>query len=215
MKIDEFYSNKKLQKNKMSIWEKPVLPLVKRNKRILEIGSGSGHFTGIIKKLGNNVSGIDISKANVKKQKEAGLDSYCIDIEKDKLPFPDNSFDQIIMLEVIEHLFDPYYALKEIRRVLKKEGEFIISTHNVLNWFMRILYLFGEVNITCDISKEGMGEHIRLYSHKILNKVLRKSGFRVTHIESWFKLPILGYYIKPKIMKSLLSQHILMRCKKK
>jgi len=206
--ISQYYESIEDNKHNLSIWEIPVLSIIGDGNSILEIGAGSGVLTRILHKT-NNVSCIDLSLSNVNKLIENGLNAYQINIESQPLPFPDNTFDKIIMIEVIEHLFEPYYPLSEIKRVLKDNGELIISTHNVMNWYMRLKYLLGEVNITCDISK-GRGEHIRLYSHKILRKVLSTQGFMIKKTDSWFK--VLGIYIKPFMMKSLLAQHILVRC---
>ncbi|MGB3221275.1 MAG: class I SAM-dependent methyltransferase [Desulforhopalus sp.] len=45
-----------------------------------------------------------------------------------KLPFKDGSFDTVVMLEVLEHLPNPRTALQEACRVLKKNGQIILST---------------------------------------------------------------------------------------
>ncbi|MDT8382978.1 MAG: class I SAM-dependent methyltransferase [Gammaproteobacteria bacterium] len=45
-----------------------------------------------------------------------------------KLPFANGSFDTIVMLEVLEHLTDPYFALQEARRIVSPGGCIIIST---------------------------------------------------------------------------------------
>lgn len=211
MNISQYYEGIEDNKHNLSVWEIPVLSFIGTGNNILEIGAGSGVLTRILYEK-NDVSCIDLSLSNVNRLRGDNLDAYQVNIETQPLPFMDNTFDKVVMIEVIEHLFDPYYPLKEIRRVLKDDGELIISTHNVMNWYMRLKYLFGQVNITCDVSSFCMGEHIRLYSHKILRKVLLKQGFIVNKTESWFK--VLRFYIKPFMMKSLLTQHILVRCKK-
>jgi len=214
MDLDKFYKQSEVRKTHLSTWEIPGISLIGKYNEMLEIGAGSGLFSSLINR-NNNVTCIDLSDKNIDKLKKLGFQSYKINIEKQKLPFNDNTFDKVIMFEVIEHLFDPYFSLKEIRRVLKDDGEFIVSTHNVMNWFLRLKYLFGNINITCDVSVKSMGEHIRLYSHKILDKVLHRSGFKVDKKHSWFIIPVLRQYIKPFFMRSLLTQHILYSCKKR
>lgn len=44
------------------------------------------------------------------------------------LPFPDQAFDTVVCLEVLEHLSEPHEALCEARRVLKSDGRMILST---------------------------------------------------------------------------------------
>ena len=53
-----------------------------------------------------------------------------IDVVADahNLPFPDNVFDGIICKEVLEHLYHPHKAIKEMRRVLKPSGKLVAST---------------------------------------------------------------------------------------
>jgi len=57
------------------------------------------------------------------------------------LPFTNESFDLVLMLEVIEHLADIPHALREVARVLKPAGFAILSTPNRLNVTSRIHYL--------------------------------------------------------------------------
>lgn len=55
----------------------------------------------------------------------------CFDVECDRFPFPDASFDLVTCCEVIEHLTqNPVHALAEIHRVLKPGGWFVLSTPN-------------------------------------------------------------------------------------
>jgi SAM-dependent methyltransferase len=140
----------------------------------------------------------------------SGITSYVVDIENEPLPFSDSYFDAVVFLEVIEHLFDPYAALSEIRRVLTPTGRLIISTHNALNAVRRLCFLLGRVNPTSDASHKEMGSHIRLYSHAILARVLNKCGFEISLDVSYFRVPLTGLTLRPPVLKSLLSQVILL-----
>ena len=100
----------------------------------LDIGCGSGTFLSI---LNNKFSaGIDISE----KQINYANKKYSTDSKKflqfDKvIPFEDNSFDSVSMIELIEHLSDDEIAsiFQQIHRVLKKGGKIYITTPNYLS----------------------------------------------------------------------------------
>ena len=59
------------------------------------------------------------------------------------LPYEDNFFDLIISLEVLEHLDNPSFTISEFRRVLKKDGELILTTPNSYCLIFRLFSLFG------------------------------------------------------------------------
>ena len=52
------------------------------------------------------------------------IETMTVDLNQ-SLPFPDNSFDIVVMAEVLEHLPYPNITLSEIKRVLKTNGKFI------------------------------------------------------------------------------------------
>lgn len=53
---------------------------------------------------------------------QTGIIDYVMDIEKEPLPFEDNSVDEILAHEVLEHLSDLIFPMNEMHRVLKPEG---------------------------------------------------------------------------------------------
>ena len=80
-------------------------------KRHLDIGCGDGYFL-----------------RRSKCQERFGLDKLLGDEVIDKLDFPDSYFDYVTMLAVIEHISCPESIFKEVARVLKTGGRFIITT---------------------------------------------------------------------------------------
>ncbi len=51
-------------------------------------------------------------------------------VDEEKLPFPNNYFDIVYSRNLLEHLKNPWFALKEMKRVLKKGGRLILITDN-------------------------------------------------------------------------------------
>ena len=84
---------------------------------ILDLGCGDGWFTKFLVSHGYQCKGVD---THIEEKSPLYRGSA------DKIPFPDNHFDCIVMFEVIEHIEPSCY--KEINRVLKDGGKIILST---------------------------------------------------------------------------------------
>lgn len=92
----------------------------------------------------------------------------------EKLPFNNNIFDLVIFYETIEHVENPLIALKEIKRVLTKEGIAIVAMDSG-NFLFRLIWLIWE-NTTGKIWK---GAHLHPFHHNGLEKVIKKSCLKV------------------------------------
>ena len=71
-----------------------------------------------------------------------GLQVDAVDLNTEPLPYANASFDLVTWTEVIEHLEHYRAALREVSRVLRPGGVFVVSTPNVLNLRSRLRYLF-------------------------------------------------------------------------
>ena len=102
--------------------------------RVLDIGCGAFPFHP----LGDahEIIGIDQDKEEF---------TRC-DFSYGKLPFPDKSFDAITAWEVFEHLENPFFAMREVRRILKPGGRFFMSVPNPAHIWSRIFFLlYGDL----------------------------------------------------------------------
>jgi len=98
----------------------------------LDLGIGTGLFTQILKEKGYKVIGIDISLEMLKIAKERGFEVIKGDLN-DPLPFEDEFFDFVFSMTSIEFLKDPRKLFSETKRVLKKNGKFLLITLNSLS----------------------------------------------------------------------------------
>ncbi len=101
--------------------------------RILEIGTGKGHFALALAKRGFAFTSIDISE---EEQKVARLNIEYHGLERQvdfriedaqSLSFPDRSFDAVFSINVFHHLEKPWAVLDELIRVLRAGGKMILS----------------------------------------------------------------------------------------
>ncbi len=157
----------------------------KPDYKCLDIGCGNGRFIHSMNSLGWKFEGVEFSPVAVKICHKAGLSVF--EGELKDAGFPDNSFDIISARHLIEHIPDPKSLFKEISRILKPGGDFIIRTPNSkafgrnwfgVNWFSddipRHLILFNSKNLTMLASKYEMHpQKIKTFSSpkSILNSI--------------------------------------------
>ena len=110
-----------------------VMPFSKTDK-ILDIGGGFCYLTLFFKRLGTDISTIDFFYGDIPEARceKNQIPFFWLNIEVDELPFEKGSFDVVILGEVLEHFnYSPVIPLTKIRRILKKDGKFIITTPNL------------------------------------------------------------------------------------
>ena len=104
-----------------------------KNINILDIGCGGGLISVPMKKLGANVVGIDASLKNINvakiysKKKNLKIEYICSSPEKLKIK---KKFDVLLMLEIVEHVNDINFFIKQSSKFLKKNGLMFIATLN-------------------------------------------------------------------------------------
>src|SRR5437879_4703379 len=84
-------------------------------QRILDIGCGAVPYNA----PGNEVVGMDADPAIVERLQQAGRAQIHLGDANKTIPFGDGTFDTVLLLDVIEHFYNPPQAVSEIRRVLK------------------------------------------------------------------------------------------------
>jgi len=156
---------------------KQILP---SGDRYIDIGCWTGESVlsyGAVHKF-REVHGIDLVPEALKEAQKRGISTHFVDLNCDNIPFPDNYFECITLVAVIEHLVTPYHILEETRRVLKPEGVLIIGTPNVASLSNRIRILLGHRPRTSfDIGWDG--GHLLYFTPKELEVLLSQCGFEI------------------------------------
>jgi len=159
--------------------------------KILIIGVMGGRDYYLLKNLGFDVVAVDIGM-------QLDIDNILYCNVEEGLPFDDDSFDAVLIGEVLEHLKDDVQALKNIRRILKPNGKLIVSIPFYNDW------------------EEG---HMRIHSPESGKRLLWMGGFTVKeYIERpgifWIKninilqhgISYMKYLISNKTAYSFLSK---------
>lgn len=159
--------------------------------KILDVGCSTGNF---LVHCSKESFGVDADQESIKVAKSRGLNAIKCDLDKDKLPFKNNTFNAVNYISVIEHLRNPFLSLVEIRRVLKPNGKIALRTKNVRYWKFKFWDNFNNYSP---------------FTKKSLEQILIDAGFKNFEIKyirrGMFgarKLFKLG--VKPSIIKRMM-----------
>ena len=125
-------------------WEVPLAESTKNNvmsyipetkgKKIFDFGAGYGRYLNFFAETfeKENIYSAEIDEESLQRIILQGYHCYKPNFHEPVLPFEDDFFDYIFSSNVVEHIKNKYYKqyLKEIRRVLKDKGTFIIGAPN-------------------------------------------------------------------------------------
>jgi len=104
---------------------KKVLKYINKKGLHLDVGTGRGDGTFEVSKVKTTI-GIDYGLRSLR---IASIKNpYIYQVDARHMPFKDNSFDSITLLDVIEHIPSPEIAIAEIYRVLKSDGILLLQT---------------------------------------------------------------------------------------
>lgn len=125
-------NNVETQKRLRIVYGKLLNKREMEGKKFLEIGCGLGYFSNKAFKLGAKVVGVDIGPKLIKICKNKTPKASFRVANASKLPFRNETFDIVLSTEVVEHVDKQATAIREMIRVLKKDGILAITTPNRL-----------------------------------------------------------------------------------
>ena len=189
-----------------------------------------------------NIFGIEIEKNKARIASKKGIKVKLSNLNN-KFPFKNNSVDVVVANHVIEHLTQTELFIKEIYRVLKKNGYVVIATPNLASWHNVFALILGmqpfsgphvrasdsDIKSVSEMDKHKVKNllkstekgkdylrHLVVMTHKELIKNLRRAGFAIEKSYGF------GYYPLPSLLANLFakidirhSHYIVVRVRKK
>jgi SAM-dependent methyltransferase len=155
--------------------------LTGRNCLLVTCGDNNGALNWHFKRLGGTWSWADAERESIQQISELTGDPVAaMDKDAPALPFPDNSFDLVMTIDVHEHLQHPERVNQELYRLVKPGGRVIVTTPNgdETKLAVRIKHLIG-------MRKEDYGHYVVGYDIPDLQRQLGAVGLKMGRTSSY------------------------------
>jgi 2-polyprenyl-3-methyl-5-hydroxy-6-metoxy-1,4-benzoquinol methylase len=165
-----------------------LIPYARDSLKALDVGCAIGVFTNLLHQKGYEALGIDTNKELLAFAKNRYPHCTFKPMNALHLDLSPSTFDFVLALELIEHLYNPYKLLKNIHQVLKEDGVILLSTPNRLS-------LEGARGVVMERAARinwnaWDAEHKHVYTSIEIIQLLRR----------FFKIEkVVGYYYTPMI----------------
>ena len=158
---------------------------------ILEVGSGTGTLLHQLRELGYRAQGVELRQAFID-QAHAWYGMIPIaQVTGLALPFPDRSFDVVMSFDVFEHIRDSDAHLREVTRVLRPGGSYLLQTPN--KWANVVFETIRWHSLTA-----WREDHCSLHTLGELEHRLARHGFTTVRA---FDVPVVNDFFRAKVRR--------------
>jgi SAM-dependent methyltransferase len=182
-------------RGKLAMIDKLVRPHLRAGSRLLEIGCGAGNLLLQAATPGSFPVALDLSMSALtfvrSRLVEAAAGAQapggfaCTQAVGESLPLAGESFDCILMSEVIEHLDAPQISIREAARVLRRGGRLLITTPNYRSFWPLMEWAVDRLNMAPKMAGE---QHISRFHASSLGKMLVELGLHLEYSGSIYSL---------------------------
>jgi glycosyltransferase involved in cell wall biosynthesis len=171
-------------------------------KKILQLGIGHANVAAELRKRNCFITAIDFAANEISRK------TSCF-VPTPRLPSNLAEYDQILLMDLVEHLHDPETFLDQLRlKTAGRRPEVMITAANVAFFITRFMLLFGQFNYSRK-GILGLG-HRRLFTFKSLRASLEQAGYEILEIRGLpapFALALRSEYLSNRLLR--LNQFLL------
>ena len=157
-----------------------ALGCVQKAANVLDVGCGRGYVAELMADNAAQVTGLDQYAPEVSPKRNVRYGKWNMDVEP--CPVDVSQFDQVFMLDIIEHLKDPEGFMEALRaQAIHKRPEIVLTTANVAFFVTRFMLLVGQFNY----GRKGILDrtHTRLFTFRSLRELFEQTGYNIIEME--------------------------------
>ena len=159
-----------------------ALSMIGYNKTLLEVGCSTGFFTKVLVERGCDVTGIELDPDAAKRAEEWAERVVVGNLDDGEVwnDVKDESFDVVLLGDVLEHLRDPLAALRQAVRKLKPSGYVVTSLPNVVHGDVRMAMILGRFRYA-DVGLLDR-THLKFFTLESARDLMTEAGLVVVEI---------------------------------
>jgi methionine biosynthesis protein MetW len=161
--------------------------------RVLDLGCASGGLLALLRAKAGHLAGLELSQTAARAAADVGDQIVCGALEDPRLPFEPDSYDLVVLADVLEHLVDPAAGLARATAWCRPGGAILVCVPNVVHWQARLTILRGRWP-QHDSGTFDAG-HLRWFTHDSLRALLIAAGLRDVDLSAI--VPMLRNHVRP------------------
>jgi glycosyltransferase involved in cell wall biosynthesis len=153
-----------------------AIDAVRPGASVIDIGCGRGYVAMEMAKRAGHVTGVD--QFVPESPEDGNISYYQWNLDRDEFPVDLSEFDQVFLLDIIEHLHEPDVFMERLRHAaVRRRPEIILTTANIGFFVTRFMLALGYFNY----GRKGILDrtHTRLFTFGSLRELFQQSGYEV------------------------------------
>jgi glycosyltransferase involved in cell wall biosynthesis len=157
-----------------------AIDAVRPGAKVIDIGCGRGYVARELARKADHVTGVDQYVPDHSDNPKVSY--YQWNLDRDEFPVDLSEYDQVFLLDIIEHLREPDSFMERLRHAaVRRRPEIVLTTANVGFFITRFMLVLGYFNY----GRKGILDrtHTRLFTFGTLRELFEQAGYEVTEIK--------------------------------
>jgi glycosyltransferase involved in cell wall biosynthesis len=153
---------------------------VRPGANVIDIGCGRGYVARELAKVASHVTGVD--QYVPERSDDPKVSYYQWNLDRDEFPVDLSEYDQVFLLDIIEHLREPDVFMERLRHAaVRRRPEIVLTTANIGFFITRMMLLMGHFNY----GRKGILDrtHTRIFTFESLRELFEQAGYEIVEMK--------------------------------